>query len=329
MIEQYRNRTSTAIKERRRAHSAWRMREILGRRFVHDVEQSVLAQGEFDRLLDSVTAREVDPYAAADSVMLRAMGRAPIAGSPLDHVGIAVADAGAVAALFRRLVDLTTDEPEVVGDHRLRFVDAGSATLELVEAASAERRSSRQARRRSPPFLLPRADRRRDRRLSKAGVTFIDNRRGRRAWVANCVHSSVERRRLADRTETAGQRSVALVTFGEFDVTPLVDGSFRLDGGAMFGTVPKPLWERRTSADARNRIPLSTRPLLVRTGADIILIDGGLGGKMSAKEVDIYGIDRPVGVEGALAQHGVAPIALTVVICFASALRSHRRRQDG
>jgi len=111
------------------------------------------------------------------------MGRAPIAGSPLDHVGIAVADAPAVAALFRKLVDLTTDEPEVVGDHRLRFVDAGSATLELVEGVSADAPVAK--------FLAKRGLRENDAalhhlcfrvpdidaaiaRLAAAGVTFID-----------------------------------------------------------------------------------------------------------------------------------------------------------
>ena len=105
------------------------------------------------------------------------------------------------------------------------------------------------------------------------------------------------------------------MTFGEFEVTPLIDGLLRLDGGAMFGTVPKPMWEKRTTPDARNRIPLATRPLLVRTGAEIILIDGGVGGKMSPKEVEIYGIDRQPGIEGALAAHGVAPGDVTTVIC--------------
>ncbi len=66
-------------------------------------------------------------------------------------------------------------------------------------------------------------------------------------------------------------------------VTPLLDGTFRLDGGAMFGSVPKPLWERRTTADARNRIPLTARPLLVRTPDQTVLIDAGIGGKMSAE----------------------------------------------
>jgi glyoxylase-like metal-dependent hydrolase (beta-lactamase superfamily II) len=102
---------------------------------------------------------------------------------------------------------------------------------------------------------------------------------------------------------------------GEFEVTPLFDAFFRLDGGAMFGTVPKPLWEKRTAADARNRISLCSRPLLVRTGAEVILIDGGIGGKMSAKEVDIYAIDRQPGVEAALASHGIAPGEITTVIC--------------
>jgi LAO/AO transport system kinase len=136
MIETFRTRTSAELSDRRRTRTAWRLREHLGRRFVHDVEQTILAKGEFERLLDAVTAREVDPYAAAESVLARAMGRAPSAGMPLDHVGIAVADAPALAAIFQRLVGLQTDEPEVIGSHRLRFVDAGGATLELVEAAA-------------------------------------------------------------------------------------------------------------------------------------------------------------------------------------------------
>lgn len=104
------------------------------------------------------------------------------------------------------------------------------------------------------------------------------------------------------------------MTFGEFEITPLIDGFFRLDGGAMFGTVPKPLWEKRTTADPRNRIPLGARPLLVRTGKEIILIDAGLGAKMSAKEVDIYAIDRQPGLEGALAALGIKPTDVTTVI---------------
>ena len=56
------------------------------------------------------------------------------------------------------------------------------------------------------------------------------------------------------------------IRLGDLELTPLLDGYFRLDGGAMFGVVPKPLWERRTPADERNRIQLATRPLLVHHG---------------------------------------------------------------
>ena len=86
------------------------------------------------------------------------------------------------------------------------------------------------------------------------------------------------------------------MTFGDFDVTPLLDGTFRLDGGAMFGVVPKPLWERRAPADDRNRIGMALRPLLVRTRDHVVLVDAGIGAKMSEKDTQIYAIDRTPGI---------------------------------
>ncbi|NIP77892.1 MAG: MBL fold metallo-hydrolase, partial [Gemmatimonadetes bacterium] len=53
----------------------------------------------------------------------------------------------------------------------------------------------------------------------------------------------------------------------------------RLDGGAMFGVVPKPLWERRIAADDRNRIPLALRCLLIETPDALVLVDTGIGNK--------------------------------------------------
>jgi glyoxylase-like metal-dependent hydrolase (beta-lactamase superfamily II) len=81
------------------------------------------------------------------------------------------------------------------------------------------------------------------------------------------------------------------IQLGDLTLTSLLDGYFRLDGGAMFGVVPKPLWEKRASADERNRISLASRPLLVR-GTQLMLIDAGIGNKMDARSVDIYAIDR-------------------------------------
>ena len=102
--------------------------------------------------------------------------------------------------------------------------------------------------------------------------------------------------------------------FGDFEVTPLLDGLFRLDGGAMFGVVPKPLWERRAPADDRNRIRLGLRPLLVRTDTHTVLIDAGIGDKMSAKETDIYAIDRARHLDHALADAGLSADDIDVVI---------------
>jgi glyoxylase-like metal-dependent hydrolase (beta-lactamase superfamily II) len=101
--------------------------------------------------------------------------------------------------------------------------------------------------------------------------------------------------------------------FGSLELVSLSDGFFRLDGGAMFGVVPKPLWEKRAPADERNRIHLGLRPLLVR-GEKLMIIDGGIGDKMSAKEQDIYGIDRSQTLQQSLADAGHAPGEIEIAL---------------
>ena len=101
---------------------------------------------------------------------------------------------------------------------------------------------------------------------------------------------------------------------GTFDLISLSDGSFRLDGGSMFGVVPKPLWQRRIPADERNRITLGLRPLLVRTGSVNVLIDAGIGDKMTPKDTDIYGIDREHHLDHSLAEAGLSADQIDVVI---------------
>jgi glyoxylase-like metal-dependent hydrolase (beta-lactamase superfamily II) len=101
--------------------------------------------------------------------------------------------------------------------------------------------------------------------------------------------------------------------FGSLELLPLWDGSLRLDGGAMFGVVPKPLWEKRAPADDRNRIRLGLRPLLVR-GDRTVLIDAGIGRKMDAKGVDIYAIDRSRDLDHSLGESGVAREDVDIVL---------------
>jgi glyoxylase-like metal-dependent hydrolase (beta-lactamase superfamily II) len=79
---------------------------------------------------------------------------------------------------------------------------------------------------------------------------------------------------------------------GDFTLHTLEAGMVRLDGGAMFGVVPKPLWEKRIPADERNRIPLATRCVLVETPDALVLLETGLGNKENEKFLDIYGVDN-------------------------------------
>ena len=122
------------------------------------------------------------------------------------------------------------------------------------------------------------------------------------------------------------------MTLGDLELIPLIDGHFRLDGGAMFGVVPKPLWERRAPADDRNRIRLGLRPLLVR-GARTMIVDAGIGAKMDRKSVDVYGIDRSPGLDASLAAAGCSREDIEVVLAthlhFDHAGGFTERRADG
>ncbi len=106
---------------------------------------------------------------------------------------------------------------------------------------------------------------------------------------------------------------------GRLTCHALEGGRQHLDGGAMFGVVPKPLWERRIPPDARNRIPLAMRCLLVEHDAGLVLIDTGLGNKENDKFKDIYGVENagtkgPTQLEDALAELGHTPDDIRWVI---------------
>jgi glyoxylase-like metal-dependent hydrolase (beta-lactamase superfamily II) len=80
--------------------------------------------------------------------------------------------------------------------------------------------------------------------------------------------------------------------FGDYRVEVLPDTAFRLDGGAMFGVVPRTLWERKAVPDERNRIALNANCLFIETPDQRILVDTGLGDKWSSVEADRFGIER-------------------------------------
>lgn len=110
-----------------------------------------------------------------------------------------------------------------------------------------------------------------------------------------------------------------MMQIGPYTVQTIETGEFALDGGAMFGIIPKPLWEKKIGVDARNRIDMRLRCLLVRGEVAgkrrVILVDTGIGTKWGAKEADIYRIDHSrTDLIASLAKAGVAPNDVTDVI---------------
>jgi glyoxylase-like metal-dependent hydrolase (beta-lactamase superfamily II) len=105
------------------------------------------------------------------------------------------------------------------------------------------------------------------------------------------------------------------LTLGRFQLHEVRDGTFALDGGAIFGVVPKPLWSRQLPADDRNRVPLALRCLLVVDGSRRILIDDGIGSKWDAKHRDMYVIDQSAyDLDRELARAGTSRDAITDVV---------------
>jgi len=110
---------------------------------------------------------------------------------------------------------------------------------------------------------------------------------------------------------------ISRTTIGSFELTAIESGRFKLDGGAMFGVVPKTLWSKKISADEKNRIPMAMRCLLIKSQASgkLYLIDNGAGTKFDDKKESIYALDYGhSNLLESLSQAGVQPSEITDVI---------------
>ncbi len=114
------------------------------------------------------------------------------------------------------------------------------------------------------------------------------------------------------QSEDASELVRARTQVGDFELTVCTDGTYKLDGGAMFGVVPKPLWEKRAPADEQNRIVLGLNTVVVRTGKQTVLIETGVGNKQTAKMREIQGNQELL--PRSLAAAGIRPEEVDVVI---------------
>jgi glyoxylase-like metal-dependent hydrolase (beta-lactamase superfamily II) len=101
-------------------------------------------------------------------------------------------------------------------------------------------------------------------------------------------------------------------TLGDFELTVVSDGTYLLDGGGFFGVVPKSLWSKKVAADDQNRVAAGLNSLLVRTGEKNVLIETGIGNKLSEKMVRIYG--QPAQLLENLQAAGIDPKDIDIVI---------------
>jgi methylmalonyl-CoA epimerase len=246
----------------------------------------------------------------------------------LDHIGVAVTDLSAALAFYRDALGLDVEPPEEVPSQRVRaqFVPVGEPKLELLEATDPESPIAKYIDKRGPGLhhITLRVDDIRGAlaQLKARGARLVDDepRAGAEGALVAFVHPSaaagvlVELKQSAARSGVRPPRSaVSRHTLGELELISVSDGFVRFDGGAMFGAVPKTLWEPHAPADTRNRITLAMRPLIVR-GARTMLIDAGLGAKDDARFHDRYGVDRSRSLDDTLADAGVAREDIDIVV---------------
>ena len=107
------------------------------------------------------------------------------------------------------------------------------------------------------------------------------------------------------------------LTLGDFELSIFSDGTYPLDGGALFGVVPKAMWSKKVNADERNHVTVGLNSLLIRTehprtGKHTVLVETGMGNKLSDRMIKFYG--QPAQLLANLAAAGVAPEDIDIVI---------------
>jgi len=102
------------------------------------------------------------------------------------------------------------------------------------------------------------------------------------------------------------------LALGDFQLDVFSDGLYRLDGGAFFGIVPKIMWSKKLPADERNYVHAGLNSLLIRTGDKTVLVETGIGNKLSDRMIKFYG--QPAGLLDSLTDRGIGPEAIDIVI---------------
>jgi methylmalonyl-CoA epimerase len=243
----------------------------------------------------------------------------------LDHVGIAVGDIEQALAFYRDALGLEVEAPEDVVTQRVRahFIPVGGSALELLEATAPDSPIAKFVATRGPGIhhvtLRVEDIRAALAQLKARGIRLVDQdpRPGAEGALVAFIHPAAAHGvliELKQKHSTEPDLRVHRVSLGDLQLTILYDGPFKLDGGSMFGIVPRALWEKQAPPDDRNRIQLAMRPVLVEAEWGGLLIDCGAGDKLTPKLQEMYGLDRSRGLDAALQEAGVAADSIDTVL---------------
>ena len=243
----------------------------------------------------------------------------------LDHIGIAVENVEAALAFYRDALGLEIEAPEDVTTQRVRarLIPTGESALELLEATAPDSPIAKFIAKRGPGIhhITLRVDdiKAALEHLRARGIRLIDEepRPGAQSALVAFIHPSAAHGVLVELKQP-GAPLVSLrsqrLPLGDLTLVSVHDSMFGLDGGAMFGVVPRILWARQMQPDDRNRIPLATRPLVVEADWGRMMIDCGVGDKMDAKQRDIYAVNGDHDLDSSLASVGLSADSIDLVL---------------
>jgi methylmalonyl-CoA epimerase len=245
----------------------------------------------------------------------------------LDHIGIAVRDLEAALAFYRDALGLEVEASEEVSSQRVRahFIPVGGSNLELLEATAPDSTIARYVEKRGPGLhhITLRVD---DiaaalAQVKARGARLVDEqpRPGAEGALVAFIHPSSAHGVLVELKQSLQSKisnlksEILRVPLGDLELISVNDGSFRLDGGAIFGVVPRALWAAKCPPDDRNRVELAVRQLIVR-GTRTMIIDAGLGDRRDQRFQEAMAVNRGRNLDHTLAEAGISPEQIDIVL---------------
>ncbi|NLI14652.1 MAG: MBL fold metallo-hydrolase [candidate division Zixibacteria bacterium] len=120
---------------------------------------------------------------------------------------------------------------------------------------------------------------------------------------------------------------------GDIEIQAVVENKFKLDGGSMFGVIPKSLWSKLCRPDENNLVDMDINPMIVKTGRDILILDTGFGDTLNERQTKIYGLTQTSRWENILVEESIKPEQVTGVILTHAhadhAMGAFKRGHDG